>query len=63
MDEFLVAIRVSLTYFVCRMTYCYTILLYFLQGNLPESRKAIVLQAFKKLDKTGDGVVTMEDLK
>lgn len=30
---------------------------------MSESRKKIVHQAFLKLDKTGDGVVTQEDLK
>lgn len=27
------------------------------------SRKKLVIEAFRKLDKTGDGVVTIEDLK
>lgn len=30
---------------------------------MSESRKRIVDLAFKKLDKTGDGVVTQDDLK
>lgn len=30
---------------------------------MSESRKRIVDQAFKKLDKTGDGVITQDDLK
>lgn len=30
---------------------------------MTETRKAAVEAAFKKLDKTGDGVVTVEDLK
>lgn len=30
---------------------------------MSESRKRIVQQAFTKLDKTGDGVITEEDLK
>ena len=30
---------------------------------MPESRKKIVEQAFAKLDKTGDGVITIDDLK
>lgn len=30
---------------------------------MADSRKAIVEQAFKKLDKTNDGVITLEDLK
>lgn len=27
------------------------------------NRKKLVMEAFKKLDKTGDGVITVEDLK
>lgn len=34
-----------------------------LQPYMSESRKRIVQQAFKKLDRTGDGVVTQDDLK
>lgn len=30
---------------------------------MSESRKRIVKQAFTKLDKTGDGVITLDDLK
>lgn len=30
---------------------------------MSEMRKRVIAEAFKKLDKTGDGVVTMEDLK
>lgn len=30
---------------------------------MSESRKRIVNEAFKKLDKTGDGIVTLDDLK
>lgn len=30
---------------------------------MSNARKEVVLQAFKKLDKTGDGVITVEDLK
>lgn len=30
---------------------------------MSESRKRIVKQAFQKLDKTGDGVITQDDLK
>lgn len=38
----------------------------FLRGIRPpmsEGRKRVIAEAFKKLDKTGDGVITMEDLK
>lgn len=34
-----------------------------LQPPMSNARKEVVLQAFKKLDKTGDGVVTIEDLR
>lgn len=30
---------------------------------MSNARKEVVLQAFKKLDKTGDGVITIEDLR
>ena len=30
---------------------------------MPPDRLALVVQAFKKLDVTGDGVVTIEDIK
>lgn len=30
---------------------------------MSESRKRVVDEAFKKMDKTGDGVITIEDLK
>lgn len=30
---------------------------------MSESRKRIVQQAFVKLDKTGDGIITSDDLK
>ena len=30
---------------------------------MSKTRKDVILQAFRKLDKTGDGVVTIEDLK
>jgi hypothetical protein len=33
------------------------------KGDMSESRKKIVLQAFKKLDTSGDGVITCDDLK
>ena len=33
------------------------------QGNLEGPRLAVVKEAFKRADKTGDGVVTFEDLK
>ena len=30
---------------------------------MSEARKRVVLEAFKKMDKTGDGVITTDDLK
>ena len=33
------------------------------QGNLEGPRLAVVKEVFKRADKTGDGVVTFEDLK
>lgn len=30
---------------------------------MTQGRKNIVAECFKKLDKTGDGVITIEDLK
>lgn len=30
---------------------------------MSEGRKRVIGEAFKKLDKTGDGVITTEDLK
>lgn len=34
-----------------------------IRPNMSESRKQIVGAAFAKLDKTGDGAITVEDLK
>jgi len=34
-----------------------------LQGEMNEFRTNIVSQAFKKLDKTGDGILTINDIK
>ena len=33
------------------------------QPPMVEKRKRLVMMAFQKLDKTGDGVITVEDLK
>ena len=35
----------------------------FMQPPMSESRKAIITKAFQKMDKTGDGSVTADDLK
>ena len=33
------------------------------QPPMNKSRRELVLKAFNKLDKTGDGVITVDDLK
>ena len=38
-------------------------LFYYLQPPMSESRKKVVHQAFEKLDKTGDGEITVADLR
>lgn len=58
MNEFLLGIRVRLKQSIDRRF----IIIPF-QPFMSESRKKIVNQAFLKLDKTGDGVITQEDLK
>ncbi len=34
-----------------------------LRGDMSQRRRDLVMLAFKKLDKTGDGIVNIEDLK
>lgn len=67
-DEFLIMLRVNtlkafetFIFFSCNLF----MLLFSCQSQPPMSnaRKEVVLQAFKKLDKTGDGVITVEDLR
>lgn len=65
-DEFLITLRVTM-----RAGYCtpdrYAIALNFIflciQPQMSKARKEVVMQAFRKLDKTGDGVITIEDLR
>lgn len=38
-------------------------LLYHLRPPMVEKRKRLVMMAFQKLDKTGDGIITVEDLR
>jgi Ca2+-binding EF-hand superfamily protein len=33
-----------------------------MQPAMTQSRKDVIMRAFKKLDKTGDGKITVEDL-
>lgn len=35
----------------------------YIQPQMSKARKEVVMQAFRKLDKTGDGVITIEDLR
>ena len=35
----------------------------FIQPKMNQTRKSLVTRAFNKLDKTGDGIITVEDLK
>ena len=37
--------------------------IYCIQPPMSQSRKDIIMRAFKKLDTTGDGKITVEDLK
>ncbi|KAL7376604.1 hypothetical protein ABVT39_011731 [Epinephelus coioides] len=64
-DEFLITLRVNIRrgdcaaeqQFVCLNFRCS------LQPQMSKARKEVVMQAFRKLDKTGDGVITIEDLR
>lgn len=60
MTEFLIGIRVRIR--TCEVYKCFHWNFSF-QPYMSESRKRIVNEAFKKLDKTGDGVITQDDLK
>ena len=64
-DEFLLGLRVSSNYyqesknilcFLC-CTCCDP------QPPMSEARKSVILEAFNKADVTGDGLITIEDLK
>ena len=62
-DEFLQALRVRCT--LCHMCSNGFAILYFLflQPPMSDSRIKIIQEAFKKADRTGDGVITIDDLK
>ena len=34
-----------------------------MRGDMPEARVSVLREIFAKLDKTGDGVVTVDDLR
>ena len=40
----------------------FLIFIYCVQPAMSQSRKDVIMKAFKKLDKTGDGKITVEDL-
>lgn len=52
-SQFIVYVRTVLHFLV--FIYC-------VQPPMTQSRKDIIMRAFKKLDKTGDGKITVEDL-
>lgn len=65
-DEFLITLRVNTqtgSRTVWGISPLLTSIVCFLQPPMSQARKEVVLQAFRKLDKTGDGVITIEDLK
>lgn len=65
-DEFLITLRVKTRTCpeqVRRFSPLLTSLIHPSQPPMSQARKEVVLQAFRKLDKTGDGVITIEDLK
>ena len=63
-DEFLLGLRVTITlsrienmlWYLC-CTCCDP------QPPMSEARKSVILEAFNKADVTGDGLITIEDLK
>lgn len=69
-DEFLIALRVSgrsparcsghPDTGVCASE---CLIVFHVQPQMSKARKEVVMQAFRKLDKTGDGVITIEDLR
>lgn len=65
-DEFLITLRVNIQtgYLQLRILSClFTSIICYLQPQMSKARKEVVMQAFRKLDKTGDGVITVEDLR
>lgn len=65
-DEFLITLRVNTQTCpvqVRRISQVLTPIICSSQPPMSQARKEVVLQAFRKLDRTGDGVITIEDLK
>lgn len=42
---------------------CLCVPFLFTQPPMSRARREVIMQAFRKLDKTGDGVITIEDLR
>lgn len=64
-DEFLVTLRVTMHTF-CQQPPFVPFLTFGVcppKPQMSKPRKEVVMQAFRKLDKTGDGVITIEDLR
>ena len=55
-DEFLVALRVSHAIWIFPVMHP-------AQPPMNQTRKEVIMKAFRKLDKTGDGQITVEDLQ
>ena len=62
-DEFLIGIRVQKISTLFSLFSKVKLLSLFPQPPMNESRKKLVMEAFHKMDKTGDGEITVEDLK
>lgn len=65
-DEFLVALRVSARCCdrcLAGVSASDRLIVHGVQPPMSQARKDVVMQAFRKMDKTGDGVITVEDLK
>lgn len=65
-DEFLIALRVSArcsAHRVAGVPASDHLIVHRVQPQMSNARNEVVMQAFRKLDKTGDGVITIEDLR
>lgn len=65
-DEFLITLRVNMQAADMQpniISWLFTSIICYLQPQMSQARKEVVMQAFRKLDKTGDGVITVEDLR
>lgn len=60
-DEFLIALRVSLA--LISLINSEKNFVDFLKPPMSQARQNVILLAFRKLDKNGDGIVTVDDMK